>query len=265
MNFGLFATQDVGLEVARFLSDRGERIACLVLDANDPGGCNQQILEAVETDVVAYSNALGDVETLGRLRRLDLDLLILAWWPYIVGPPVIQLARIGCLNFHNSLLPHNRGKHPNFWAIVEGSPYGVTLHFVDAGVDTGDIIFQKEVDSTWEDTGETLHRKGKHAVVELFKEKFDDIKALRFSRKPQDPKTGSFHRARELDPASRIDLDALYPARDLLNLLRARTYPPFPAAWFIEGSQKYEVRVEIRRVPGGDRSTPPRPADPGAR
>ena len=73
------------------------------------------------------------------LKEINLDLIVLAWWPYIIKEPLISISRLGCLNLHPSLLPYNQGKHPYFWSIVEDVPFGVTIHFIDAG-----IIFQSQ-------------------------------------------------------------------------------------------------------------------------
>ena len=126
--------------------------------------------------------------------------------------------RLGCLNFHPSYLPYNRGKHYNFWSLVEDTTFGVTLHFLDEGVDTGDIAFQSIIDKSWEDTGETLYNKAQQEIVRLFKTKFPEIKNGSIPRQPQEMSKGSFHRSEELDFASRIDLDRSYKARELLNL-----------------------------------------------
>jgi methionyl-tRNA formyltransferase len=160
------------------------------------------------------------------------------------------MPRQGCLNFHNSLLPHNRGKHPNFWSLVEGRPYGVTLQFADIGVDTGAIAFQAEVPATWADTGGSLYTRGQAAIVQLFRDSWPRIREGDIPRVCQDPHGGSFHRARELEAASRIDLDAPTTARQLLNVLRARTFPPHPAARFEDNGIAYEVRVDIHQVEG---------------
>ena len=250
MKIALFASNVVGLEVAKFLGDRGEAPVCLVLDAKDPGGLNSEIiakLRVADSARIFSSDSLRDTRTHEGLRALDIDLIILAWWPYIVGEDTLSIPRLGCLNFHPSLLPYNRGKNYNFWAIVERSPFGVTLHWVDRKVDCGDIAFQSSIQTTWEDTGETLYRKAQTEIVRLFKEKFPEIKAGRIPRLGQDLDQGSFHLARELDEASKIELDKSYTARNLLNELRARTFPPHPAAWFVDDDEKFEVRVEIKR------------------
>jgi methionyl-tRNA formyltransferase len=251
MKIALFASNAVGREVARFLGAEGEPPACLILDSHDPGGLNAQIVEGsgvAGAGAIFSSDSLGEPRTLEALRGLGLDLAILAWWPYIIKGELISISRLGCLNFHPSYLPYNRGKHYNFWALVEGAPFGVTLNWVGDGVDCGDIAFQSRVETTWEDTGATLYHKAQQEIVRLFKESYPAIKGGNIPRVPQDLECGSFHFARELEEASRIALDKTYTARDLLNLLRARTFPPHPGAWFVDGGKKYEVRVEIKKI-----------------
>jgi len=252
MKIALFASGQVGEEVARFFGESGEPLSCLGLDSRDPGGLNARIVEASPlrggAGPVFHSDTLYEPATLEALRALEVDLIVLAWWPYIIRQELITLPRLGCLNFHPSYLPYNRGKHYNFWAIVEECPFGVTLHWVNERIDAGEIAFQSRIETTWEDTGRTLYEKAQREMVKLFVEKFPEIKAGRIPRIPQEPGRGSFHLARELDAASRIELDEAYTARRLLNVLRARTFPPHPAAWFVEGGERYEVRIEIRKV-----------------
>jgi len=194
--------------------------------------------------------ALGGVPaqtTLGELPPERPDLGLLAWWPNIIKAPLLDYPKEGFVNTHPSLLPHNRGRNYNFWALVEGSPFGVTLHRVDGGVDTGPIYAQKQIPVTWEDTGATLYSKAAAGMIELFKETYPRLRTGSIHATPQDKSVGTFHRGAELEAASRIDLDKNYSGRDLLNLLRARTFPPHPGAWFEEDGVKYEVRVDISR------------------
>jgi methionyl-tRNA formyltransferase len=245
LRLGVFADGEVGLAILRLVIERAHPIVCVVLAA----GAAPALVEVAEHPLVEHRLAAADLDV-GALRALDLDLGLLAWWPMILGPEVIGATRLGFLNVHPSLLPHQRGKDPNFWAITERSPYGVTIHHVDVGIDSGDIAFQRPLDVGWEDTGETLHRRAMSAAIELVDEHLDRILRGNVPRQPQDPsEKGSFHRRSELDAASRIDLDGSYRARDLLDLLRARTYPGHPSAWFVDDGERYEVRVEVRRAP----------------
>jgi methionyl-tRNA formyltransferase len=181
------------------------------------------------------------------LPRADLGLL--AWWPKLVTKNLLRITKLGFINTHPSLLPHNRGKHYNFWAIVEQRPFGVTLHFVDEGIDSGDIICQVPIPCSWEDNGQTLYVKAQNSMITLFQEAYPQIRAGTFTRRPQDLTAGSIHFAKELEPASFIDLQRPYMARDLLNLLRARTFNGRPACRFEDNAEMYEVTIQIRKLP----------------
>jgi methionyl-tRNA formyltransferase len=175
------------------------------------------------------------------------DLGVLAWWPKLIRHPLLDIPRHGFINTHPSLLPYNRGKHYNFWAIVEQAPFGVSLHMVSPEVDAGDIVAQREIRYGWEDTGQTLYQKAGDAMIALFRDSYPTIRTLTFARRPQPTDVGSFHRASELEPSSRIELDRLYTARALLNLLRARTFAGHPACSFTDDDGKsFEVRIEIK-------------------
>jgi methionyl-tRNA formyltransferase len=123
----------------------------------------------------------------------------------------------------------------------------VSLHFVTELVDGGDIIAQMPISYGWEDTGGTLYEKATVYMVALFKETYPMLRVMRVNRVRQNLTEGSYHRAVELDEASRITLEKEYKARELLNLLRARTFPGRPSCWFRDDGVTYEVRVEIVR------------------
>ena len=111
------------------------------------------------------------------------------------------------INTHPSFLPYNRGKNYNFWALVEQVPFGATLHFVDEGIDSGDIIAQTHIPYGWEDNGGTLYKKAKNAIVSLFKEEYPSIRTLKFPRSKQNLDKGSFHNSEEMGVLSLIDLE----------------------------------------------------------
>lgn len=247
MKIVLFANGEVGLEVARHFTAEGVKPALAILVRGDERGeAFRAALPGVE--VVEWQREAGP-EQVAHLRAVAPDLGIVAWWPFLLRPEVFTVPPLGCLNFHPSLLPHGRGKHPNFWALREGTPFGVSLQFVDAGIDTGPVAFQRTLEVSWEDTGATLHGRARAAVVELFKASFHQIMRGDLPRQSQPAETGSFHWGRELEPASQLDLDAPTTARAVLNTLRARTFTPHPGAWFTEAGTTYDVRVEIKARP----------------
>lgn len=86
---------------------------------------------------------LSDSHTLALLAELQPDLIVVACFPAIFPGALLRLPRYGCLNLHPSLLPSYRGPAPLFWMARQGERRaGVTLHFMDQGADTGDIVAQ---------------------------------------------------------------------------------------------------------------------------
>ena len=240
----LMADQSVGFEIAQWLLSEYRQDISLVVTTSE-----NKILDLAKQLNVDYLvfESTNQVYTAMKESNIDFDIGFLVWWPKIIKQPLLNMPRYGFINTHPSFLPHNRGKHYNFWALVEQSPFGVSLHFVEDGVDNGDIVAQDLISYDWEDNGESLYNKAQNAMVNLFKKAYPKILNLGFARQKQDVNSGSFHLANEINKASQINLDDTYKARDLLNLLRARTFPSYPACWFKDGVNEYEVRIEIKR------------------
>ncbi|MEP6778825.1 MAG: formyltransferase family protein [Gemmatimonadaceae bacterium] len=244
MKLMVMAEDVVGLNVARWLLSNYECDVALVVTM----ARNEIFHEAVARGVPAIVfESDAQVVSYCRDNNLEIDLGLVVWWPRIIHEPLLTLASEGLINTHPSLLPYNRGKHYNFWALVEQAPFGVSLHFINDGIDCGDIVAQAPIVCSWEDSGETLFLKARDAMIELVCATYPRLRALNVTRKHQDASLGSFHLAKELEPASLIDLDQSYQARDLLNLLRARTFAGHPSCWFADGNDEFEVRVNIRR------------------
>jgi methionyl-tRNA formyltransferase len=126
------------------------------------------------------------------------DLVVSFGYRHIIRQRSIDSANAPIINLHVSLLPHNRGAHPNFWAFAEGTPHGVTIHLVDAGIDTGPILFQREVRFRPEEDSFALTHKRLIAEIEsLFVEHLDDILLRPLAPQPQTGK-GSVHRLADL-------------------------------------------------------------------
>jgi methionyl-tRNA formyltransferase len=182
------------------------------------------------------------------IRQYAPEVVFLAWWPHLLKSEHLDLGQQFTLNMHPSLLPHCRGKDPNFWAIVEQAPFGVTIHHVSPGIDNGPIAFQRRLETLWTDTGGSLYKKATAEIVSLFSENYNRILRLDIPRLQQNDAASSFHTRAELTPKSTLDLNANYTGREILNLLRARTFPPHPAVTFSDGGETYSVRVCIERI-----------------
>lgn len=110
-------------------------------------------------------------EAIAELKQYEADLYVVAAFGQILTQEILDLPKYGCWNIHASLLPKYRGASPIQHVIIEGEKQsGVTIMQMDAGIDTGDMLYTKIVDIEDEDTFETLHDKlmdlGGQAIVE---------------------------------------------------------------------------------------------------
>lgn len=74
-----------------------------------------------------------------------IDLTVSYTYLYILSESILKILQNNAVNLHNSYLPWNRGKDPNLWSIADGTPRGVTLHYIEPGLDKGAIISQRIV------------------------------------------------------------------------------------------------------------------------
>jgi methionyl-tRNA formyltransferase len=238
----LFADGIVGYRITEFLLQKYQKDTFIVITTS-----RNEISALAEKFLVStFSIDISSSQVTEIHEKVDLG--ILAWWPRIINSDLIEISKNGFINLHPSLLPNNRGKHPNFWAIVEENPFGVSIHKVDEGIDSGPIIAQEKIEYDWSDTGETLYRKAQRVIVDLFQKTYPEIVSGKYRLQNQELNTGTFHMASEIELASEIKLDRQYWAKDLLNLLRARSFAGKPACWFADGESKYEVTIKIIKI-----------------
>jgi methionyl-tRNA formyltransferase len=138
-----------------------------------------------------------DKLTLGEIQELEPDLIVSYGYRHIIKGDVIDAFEGRIVNLHMSYLPWNRGADPNAWSIIDETPKGVTVHLIDRGVDTGDIIFQRRVAIADEDTLARSYENLRDAMETLFIENWQSIRDLSFEARPQEKDAGSFHLVRE--------------------------------------------------------------------
>lgn len=181
--------------------------------------------------------------TLEDVRHVSPDLIITCYWPFLLSPEIINIPSCGCINFHPSLLPYNRGWYPSVWSILDGSPAGVTLHLIDEGADTGPIIAQKEIVVSETDTGGSLYERSQKEIFALFTELwpkiFDGIELMKQGE-------GIYHTKKEANEIDEIYLDKTYTGRELIQLLKAKTFGDRGYAYYIKDDIKYNVKITVQ-------------------
>ncbi len=126
------------------------------------------------------------------------DLIVSYGYTHILGSDILDWVAGNAINLHISMLPWNRGSDPNLWSFLENTPCGVSIHYMDTGIDTGDLIAQREVHFTGEETLRGSYELLQTEIQRLFRELWPDIRAGRVRRIPQ-PGGGSYHRQADKD------------------------------------------------------------------
>lgn len=131
-------------------------------------------------------------------------------------------------NFHFSLLPKYRGCHTNFLQIFNGEKYsGVTMHKIDNGIDTGEIIYQSKFKININDTGYKNYLRLMSTSVKLFKKNFNNIIRKKYINKKQNLKKGSYFSRDSVNYSKLIHINKIYNNLSFHNKVRALIFPPF--------------------------------------
>lgn len=132
-------------------------------------------------------------------RSQAVDWIVSYGYRHIVGKQLIDAYADRIVNLHLSYLPWNRGADPNLWSWIDGTPKGVTLHHIDEGIDTGDIVDQMEVSFSQSETLATSYVALRKAVVLLFERAWPKLRSGTAGRQAQSEK-GSSHKSRDKAP-----------------------------------------------------------------
>ena len=159
-------------------------------------------LEGVENNVISTEEIIDP----SFLDRYNPDFIVSYGYRHIIKKDVIEYCNGKIVNLHISYLPWNKGADPNFWSLIENTPRGVTIHYLDQGVDTGDIIAQQEVKFSKDDTLTTSYEKLQTVIQNLFKDNWEAIKSGTCSRIKQ-TEEGTLHKVKDKEPLMHLLTD----------------------------------------------------------
>ena len=160
----------------------------------------------------------NDLVTL-TVKRMNPDILISVSYPKIIPQNILRL--LPCVNLHGSLLPSHRGRFCAVWAILEGQAVtGVTLHYMDVGIDTGPIIDQTEILIYPDDTAYTLYQRQCGIGLELLEKTLEKPFPWKSYTQPYRGRYYHEFKDRQIDWAG-----------DVEHLVRACYFPPYPPAY----------------------------------
>ena len=119
------------------------------------------------------------------LRSQQVDYIISFSYPHIISEQVISLYKDRIINLEDAFLPVVRCKYPGLWCLFEGKPNGISLFFIDSGIDSGDLIFQEEITFSEDDTLSSSYQKRARALEKLLMSKWEHIVSGVYQKKNQ--------------------------------------------------------------------------------
>ena len=178
------------------------------------------------------------------------DWLLSISYSRIVRKEILDLPLRMPLNIHFSMLPHNRGCLPLVYAMASGSRQtGVSLHVMDEGIDTGDVLAQRAVPIDESDTARSMYFKCVDAAEALLDQALPRLVEGSLRAQPQVLEDGSYHR--QVYPNDRW-LNPDVDPRGFSCFVRAHTFPPYPTARVMVAGVEHPVLFQdgAFRVPG---------------
>ena len=228
------------------LMDAGYSVPLVVTQPDRPRGRGMEVTVSpvkegalgLNLKVTQPDKIRNNEEFRQQLERISPEAIIVVGYGRIIPKWMIDLPRLGNLNLHASLLPKYRGAAPIQWAIANGeSVTGVTTMRIDAGLDTGDILLQREIPIEPEDTAVTLSPKLAEIGAGLMVETLRGLQSGQIHPVPQD------HSRATLAPILKREdgrIDFQRTATEISNRLRG--FQPWPGAYTIYKRRNLQIQ-----------------------
>lgn len=235
MNVLLSAQESAGVQALRLIAAAGHHVAAVLTTTSSSRSAVRGAPVDALTDRLGYAVLPAELVTepsfADEVRRRQVDVILNVHSLFLMHPDVASSARIGAFNLHPGPLPGYAGLNSPSWAILHGQQqHGVTLHWMDAGIDTGPIAYQSRFPITASDTGLTVARRcvtdGLELVRKLLHTAASDPAAV--PRLPQDLSQRSYY-GRQVPHDGMMDWR--WPARRAVAFVRACDYHPLPSPW----------------------------------
>ena len=192
-----------------------------------------------------YTEDINESSNTNWIKSLEPDIIFCFGWSKLLKQDLIDIPKLGVLGYHPAYLPKNRGRHPIIWALVLGlKETASTFFFINKFADSGDILNQKVIKITYEDTASTLYEKMTETAIKQINSFLPDLQNNCYKKIPQDNRLSNTWRKRK-----KIDglIDWRMDAENIRNLIRGLTKPYCGASFIYEGSE-YKI-WEAEAVP----------------
>lgn len=187
-----------------------------------------------------------DAQNLNIIKELQVDYIISILYPYIYKKPIFDFVKIGILNLHPAYLPYNRGWNGVSWCIIDNTPIGATLHWIDENIDTGNICFQEQLKIEPYYTADIIYKKLIDIEKQLFVKSLPHIIDKTLPNIEQKNQNATSYKKKDLDNIRKIEYNE--SNAKLIDKLRALTTNNInEAAYFYKNGAKYLVQININK------------------
>jgi methionyl-tRNA formyltransferase len=272
MRIVFIGTGEIGVPTLRALLNSEHEVVAVVTQRDKPVGREQRIesppikKEITRSGGFQTPKAFGagkppllevlqparikDPQTIEEIRALNPDLIVVIAYGQILPRDVLEIPRLACLNLHASLLPRWRGAAPIQAAIAAGDcETGITVMYMDEGLDTGDILLQRNVEILPTDTGGSLHDRLALIAPEALLESLRLLAAGNAPRIPQDNARATYAPKLKREHGQ---IDWSESAQAIERKIRA--YNPWPGAFMKVDHQNLKIFsasvVDLNGQPG---------------
>lgn len=237
MRIVLFGQAAFGEKVLERLIGRKEEVVALYTPP-DATGTHITGLAREAGIPVFQPEGMKGTDVFEHYRGLSPDLNVLAFVTEIIPGAILNYPRLGSIQYHPSLLPRHRGRSAINWAVIQGERRtGLTIFWVDEGVDTGPILLQKEVEIDPDDTTGSLYFNKLFPMgLDALMEALDLVKEGRAPRIPQDESLATYEPPCD-ESHARIDWSR--PLDELYNLIRG--CDPQPGAFALYEGRRIQL------------------------
>jgi methionyl-tRNA formyltransferase len=263
MRIVFIGTGEIGVPVLRSLHDSPEyQLVGVVTQPDKPVGRTQHI-EAPPIKAALVVSALPILqparikreEAVAEIRALTPDVIVVMAYGQILPRSVLEIPRVACLNLHASLLPRHRGAAPIQAAIVAGDrETGITVMYMDEGLDTGDILLQSRLEIAQDETGGSLHDRLAQIAPATLEEALGRLQKGNAPRIPQDSSIATYAPKLEREHG-RTD----WTESAALIERKIRAFNPWPGAYTVlrnEAGRERRLKVfSAKVVPAANTTT----------
>jgi len=249
MRIVFIGTGEIGVPTLQALLKSEHEVVGVATQPDKPVGRSQSIkpppikkaLSGTKVPVLQPAH-IKDRQAIEEIRALKPDVIVVMAYGQILPRGVLEIPKITCLNLHASLLPRWRGAAPIQAAIAAGDPEtGITVMYMDEGLDTGDLLLQREIKIRSNEKGSTLHERLAKIAPEALLESLRLLADGNAPRTPQDNALAT-HAPKLTREDGRINWKQ--PAEGIERRIRA--FNPWPGAFaMLADKNGREIRLKI--------------------